>query len=117
MASNAPMGDLPTGVGNVVAVKVGSRVFNLMVGPNDDAYNLLKQLGISATLGFSSATRRDQDGLVATPAATQFVLRKLIDNCPAHPAVGIADPLLKVPQLEIVDLNHPSFDLSTLVRL
>jgi len=109
------IGDDPVlncGVGNVVAVKVGSKIFNLMVNPVDDAYTLLKQLGVSATLGYASATTRDQDGLVATPQATRFVLRSLIGKfAEPIPAEFLNDPLKKIPQFEIVDLNNPNFEL------
>lgn len=106
MANNAPFytgTNDPTGAGNVVGVRVNDRVFHLMVGPNDDAGSLLRQLGVSVTRGHKSEPENRADGVGAEGA--RYVLRQIDPNVPAKLFTGPAGTPLPAPTLEIVDLN------------
>ena len=100
------------GAGNVVGVKIGSRVFRLFVAPTEDATSLLKVFGISPTEGIGV----DEDSTF--PGQRAFLLRPISPNFgmeAEHARQSLlpagADLTTEPPQLEIVDLNDPNFEI------
>ena len=82
------------GIQSVVGVKIGSKVHNLFYNALDDAYSLLKQLGVSQ----GGRDLRLQSLTGVAPELVHSVVQ-----------TGIDAPLS--PILEIVDPADPSFEI------
>lgn len=103
--------DQLAGAGNVVGVKIGSRVWQLFVSPTDDALAILQVFGIHSHEGIGV----NED--VEPPLNNAFFLRPIAPNYgieaehARQSLIPAGADLNTPPQLEIVDLLNPNYEV------